>query len=263
MQELPLTIKVDESGDTTSPAPASRSEADAIPVVATTALTPPMYTKTTTIRWKSVEIREHPIIIGDNPSVMKGVPITIDWIPTACVCLDLDAYEDQKERRHINQIIMNAADREELLMNGHRKYNRSALLRAQRQASIDRNNRRLTNQAKRWDSVHERMETISHTLQRLLGVRQSKQSERAFFELYRGAATSTVTKGARKVATEYKSERDTVQSAQGDSTHRHEMNDVASVANTNLSSSTNTTTSSSPSIFFLSDVGATTLSLDS
>ena len=50
--------------------------------------------KTTKVAFSSVEIKVYPYILGDNPSVPKGSPLTIDWEPMAVQVYDsVDAYE--------------------------------------------------------------------------------------------------------------------------------------------------------------------------
>jgi hypothetical protein len=136
------------------------------------------------LRWKTVEIHEHPVIIGDNPSVLRGVPLTIDWTPTSCFVYDLDTYESLKQPRELNQLIMGPVLREQLLLQEPTNYTRSMILQAQRQAAIVRSQRRQTNQARRWDACHEQMEKLNHTVQRVLGSRPSKRLERAYLELH-------------------------------------------------------------------------------
>ena len=46
------------------------------------------------VAFSSVEIKVYPYILGDNPSVSKGSPLTIDWEPMAVQVYDsVDAYE--------------------------------------------------------------------------------------------------------------------------------------------------------------------------
>jgi len=71
------------------------------------------------VRFDQVFIHEFPIIMGDNPAVSKGAPITIDWKPIAHDVLDLDIYEylREPERRHRKRIIVSNSKRTKILMN--------------------------------------------------------------------------------------------------------------------------------------------------
>ena len=166
-----------------------------------------MTPKTTTpnprhIRWTTVEIREYAIMLGDNPSVSRGVPLTMDWTPLSSISLDLDAYESRKPQppRRPQEMIRSASDREDLLLNrlnamviqgdgdigggSSSSYTRSMLLQAQRTAYMVRDQRRQTNQMRKWDHLQELLEKATRTLQRRMGTRPSKQWERAYLELH-------------------------------------------------------------------------------
>jgi len=42
-----------------------------------------------------VRVHQHRLILGDNPSVSDGIPLTLDWEVEASVILDLDMLDDQ------------------------------------------------------------------------------------------------------------------------------------------------------------------------
>ncbi|CAJ1950846.1 unnamed protein product [Cylindrotheca closterium] len=53
------------------------------------------------VRFDSVEVREYPIILGDNPSCRQGPPITIGWEPKSDVFTPVDEFEKlRSEERH-------------------------------------------------------------------------------------------------------------------------------------------------------------------
>mmetsp|Transcript_16990 Transcript_16990/g.19444 ORF Transcript_16990/g.19444 Transcript_16990/m.19444 type:complete len:208 (+) Transcript_16990:155-778(+) len=47
----------------------------------------------------TIEIREYPIILGDNPSVSQGAPLTIGWEHWNVVKWDFDEYEETRPAR--------------------------------------------------------------------------------------------------------------------------------------------------------------------
>lgn len=53
------------------------------------------------IRFSTIEIREYPRMLGDNPSATQGPPVTIDWIPTRTYSLSVDEYEQSRPRNKI------------------------------------------------------------------------------------------------------------------------------------------------------------------
>lgn len=46
------------------------------------------------VSFSTLQIREYPICVGDNPAVTRGVPITIDWIHDSEVVCSLEEYEE-------------------------------------------------------------------------------------------------------------------------------------------------------------------------
>eukprot|EP00550_Attheya_septentrionalis_P009398 CAMPEP_0198297598 /NCGR_PEP_ID=MMETSP1449-20131203/37375_1 /TAXON_ID=420275 /ORGANISM="Attheya septentrionalis, Strain CCMP2084" /LENGTH=253 /DNA_ID=CAMNT_0043998579 /DNA_START=31 /DNA_END=792 /DNA_ORIENTATION=+ len=73
--------------------------------------------KTTKVSFSSVQVKLYPYILGDNPSVSKGSPLTIDWEPMAVRVYDsVDAYETARggedARRDQVQLLIPADIRE-------------------------------------------------------------------------------------------------------------------------------------------------------
>jgi len=71
-----------------------------------------------TVSFGSIQIHSHRLILGDNPSVSSGPPVTVDWKPFLSGTYDLDEYEKQKpEPRGKEAMILPRSVREELLRN--------------------------------------------------------------------------------------------------------------------------------------------------
>ena len=75
------------------------------------------------IWFNKVEIKEYPIILGDNPSTSDGVPLTIDWKPQRYEQWDLHDYEinhhynqnfKRQNRRHGKHLMIPATERTQL-----------------------------------------------------------------------------------------------------------------------------------------------------
>merc|ERR1712166_1436345 len=49
-----------------------------------------------TVSFGNIEIRKHPIILGDHPSCRQGVPITIDWKHFEQTEQMIDEYESER-----------------------------------------------------------------------------------------------------------------------------------------------------------------------
>lgn len=68
--------------------------------------------------WKKVcfddvQIREFPFILGDNPGVSKGAPLSIDWKHQHEDVTDIDVFEHCRApvRRHRRKIVLSARKR--------------------------------------------------------------------------------------------------------------------------------------------------------
>lgn len=58
------------------------------------------------VGFNRVDMRNYPIVLGDNPSVSKGAPISVDWEHFGECCFDVDKYEEVRkdERRTTAQM---------------------------------------------------------------------------------------------------------------------------------------------------------------
>jgi hypothetical protein len=88
------------------------------------------------VTFNNVEIRYYPVIIGDNPSVSDGCPVTIDWEPIGISLASLDEFETFrfKSRRHYSKLLMNEMTRYHLLLDAG--YNVFDILDGERSAKL-------------------------------------------------------------------------------------------------------------------------------
>ena len=70
------------------------------------------------VSWDCVAIYDHAMILGDNPSVSWGVPVTIGWTPHHRVILPIDDYEEGRLqlRRERNELVLQCALREDIVL---------------------------------------------------------------------------------------------------------------------------------------------------
>ena len=68
------------------------------------------------VRWDQVFMHEFPILLGDNPGVSKGAPLTIDWKPVSHDVMDVDIFEYFRapERKHRRKLVMSSQKRAKL-----------------------------------------------------------------------------------------------------------------------------------------------------
>mmetsp|Transcript_23012 Transcript_23012/g.53382 ORF Transcript_23012/g.53382 Transcript_23012/m.53382 type:complete len:113 (+) Transcript_23012:128-466(+) len=70
------------------------------------------------VNFASLEVREFPLILGDNPGAREGPPITIDWSfdPNTQLHLDVNTYENMRTgaRRSGDALVLPKKTREEL-----------------------------------------------------------------------------------------------------------------------------------------------------
>ena len=67
------------------------------------------------VRFSTVDIREYPICMGDNPGASKGVPITIDWDYIPMESIPVDDFEQRPRRYNLNEFRMTSLDRVRVL----------------------------------------------------------------------------------------------------------------------------------------------------
>ena len=65
------------------------------------------------VRFSTLEIREHPIVLGYNPSTLRGPPVEIDWTCQSSRRLDLESYESERalKRRSEKELVMSVTMR--------------------------------------------------------------------------------------------------------------------------------------------------------
>jgi len=106
------------------------------------------------ISFGKVSIQEYPIIVGDNPACLKGVPLTIHWESIHSMEFDLGDFEQLRveHRRTSKQLQLPASHREAILR--RLGFLHQDLLWGQKRATIARNARRKTNDLSQLDPLH-------------------------------------------------------------------------------------------------------------
>ena len=72
-------------------------------------------TKSKRVSFHQIQVREHAIILGDNPTAALGVPITIDWKPQYQVSFSVDSIESTRTyQRSVEELRLPAETRADL-----------------------------------------------------------------------------------------------------------------------------------------------------
>jgi hypothetical protein len=110
-----------------------------------------------TVRFSVLEIRCYPMILGDNPSVTNGIPVTIDWKHDESVVCDVEEYEESRPpRRDRAELMLPSSIRSRLAMDTGSS--RKELQEQLRQVNIQRNQRRRTLEREQLDRLEEALE---------------------------------------------------------------------------------------------------------
>ena len=71
--------------------------------------------KPKSVRFDQIQVLELPIILGDNPSISNGVPVTLDWTHQSEIHLDVERFEEHRpSRRSLEEMKLNVQRRLEL-----------------------------------------------------------------------------------------------------------------------------------------------------
>ena len=132
------------------------------------------------VRFSTVQFQEHPMIVGDNPAVSRGVPISIAWESQEEYVLTVDDYERARPpRRSIGELKRDSLDRVRLCK--QLGYSRSEIVEANKQIAVIQKQRTRTRETLHLSPVLEVLEKIKKATLNYTIRRSTKQRER---ELY-------------------------------------------------------------------------------
>lgn len=69
------------------------------------------------VTWGDLEIQTHALVLGDNPAVSKGCPLSLGWAILARKSMDIDSFEKSRllSRRGTLDLVLPSMHREDLL----------------------------------------------------------------------------------------------------------------------------------------------------
>jgi len=131
------------------------------------------------VQFGDIEVRSYPIILGDNPSVSGGPPLTIDWDPFDSVAWSLDDYQEERgDFRAYSEMKMPKASRFELLARTH---SAREIVERTREVAQVRKDRYITTTQLYKAKNDEKMEKFVRGFMNL--VTNKKKKEREFLRL--------------------------------------------------------------------------------
>lgn len=129
---------------------------------------------------EELTIREYPIIVGDNPAVTKGVPLTIDWEHVSSHSIPLAEYETRRQNKHRPPTRLAVSQRETILRNlGFSDYE---IQEGQKAAKIGRTLRRITVFSLDKSFQREQMEALVQKMVNAMGPAIVKRAEQDYLE---------------------------------------------------------------------------------
>ena len=130
------------------------------------------------VSFSDIEIRSYEIILGDNPAVAGGPPLTIDWEPFELAACSVDEYEEGKAKPPARDVIsmkMTTEQRFELLA---RTYSMREINARTKQVTDARRQRIETRTMLYRQGNHEKMERIARGFKNIFT--NKKRKEKAY-----------------------------------------------------------------------------------
>ena len=146
------------------------------------------------VTFTDVEVREYPICLGDNPSVLIGAPLTIAWEAQSEGKLSIDDYETSRpDRRCSEELRIPSFVREEMLRNNG--YSRMDIQRGVKDVNVARNRRKRTNETHRLHRAQEVAERLVRGTLNATIRRNKKKQERELIDHFRTEASALQQQG--------------------------------------------------------------------
>ncbi|CAJ1968980.1 unnamed protein product [Cylindrotheca closterium] len=149
------------------------------------------------VRFSTVQVREYPIVPGDNPSGDSGPPITIGWKPTREMEVSVDhneqygLYADEKAlqnsdhsriKRNVEGLHLSHLKR--MCKLHHSGYSSKEIGAATKAADDERRKREETLKSLKNEKLNEYKETIKRAFRNATVARKAKKAEKEFLKPY-------------------------------------------------------------------------------
>jgi hypothetical protein len=136
------------------------------------------------VRFGHVSIRQYPVIVGDNPAVSGGPPLSIGWEYDDEVTLDVVEYEEQRPpRRKGREMLVPTDVRTDRLREAG--YSRAEIVALTKPVNLARSQRRRTLDTLHLQPLYQLHEKLSRKTFSLLTGGRRKKSERHLLSAHR------------------------------------------------------------------------------
>lgn len=207
--------------------------------------------ETVTVRFSTLQVREYPCILGDNPGGTTGPPIAMDWEHFSEVSVPVDEYEaNRPERRGHAEMQMPVGYRLDLLKRCG--YSRNQIIEGTKPVNIARAQRVRTRETLQLDPVHALLEKVTRKARHVVTLGARKREERKFLEPYVVMSKLTTSTPLRR--NEARGERSTSparSATSGDTVSMDFSEPETATASSSLSSSAVTRTATTTTLRFL------------
>lgn len=140
------------------------------------------------VRMHKVQIREYPIVLGNNPGVSRGPPLTIDWEHCTHEEFDFEEYESVRPPRRTQvEMYMPLMVREHILKQSG--FTRKEIREAVRITNISRNKRKQTIDRLNLSRAEETLESAQRKLRKLLSFNSKKRKEERYISNWNSVAS--------------------------------------------------------------------------
>ena len=147
------------------------------------AIQPTTESQSKSVTFSDIEVREYPIIPGDNPGGVIGVPVTMAWEFEGPFGASVDDYEDNRPpRRNMREMNLPSMERDRMLRSVG--FSRQDLMASLKQANISRYQRRRTVDTIQMGPMLEKLELVRRAVANATVRRAAKRRERAYLAPY-------------------------------------------------------------------------------
>eukprot|EP00980_Cylindrotheca_fusiformis_P030861 scaffold25535_cov117-Cylindrotheca_fusiformis.AAC.4 len=131
------------------------------------------------VSFSSIEVREYPLCIGDNPGCKRGVPIAIDWEYNQESRFSVDDYEEAAAPGRVVKI---PPPQRFKMLQKTEMYSRNEIMKQLKRVEADRQRRQITRQFLKSQPIEEYVEGVKRAVLNATVRRNSKRREREFLQ---------------------------------------------------------------------------------